>query len=408
MLPTPAPLISTVPVFDATLPAASATTSRTVCCPFGSADASTVIVPAPSEAPALPSERHVPPWRHCRVATATPACASAAVHAAVIGRAPPGENTAREIVGASTSTRRRARTSVKSDGNGPPLRTVTRIRCRPEVSPASETGTTRRPGGVAVALRRTQAPDSPPSDCGVDVDLRGSEAEDGLQGVGRGEIQVEAARSSRSARRAAGCRVACASTTTGWGLGVTAVLPAASVVTTRQAWTPSAIAGERRHGTDGPGPPEPPTSRHSPVVPPSAAVFTCACEAATPLVASVARQASVTTPGAAGLPWSSDACGAVRSTLIVPVAEPAPVPSPVGDDLHGALTVRDAARGRGRGRGSRRPARRVHRTWPPTTIRCHADPVAAEVVVHGPVHPQWAGRSDPTLRDAAERDRGRA
>ncbi len=76
MLPTPAPLISTVPVLDVTLPAASATTRRMVCCPFGRAETSTVMLPAPSEAPTLPSERQTDPCRHWSVAEATPECAS--------------------------------------------------------------------------------------------------------------------------------------------------------------------------------------------------------------------------------------------------------------------------------------------------------------------------------------------
>ena len=135
-------------------------TRRMVCCPFGRAEASTVMLPAPSEAPTLPSERQTDPCRHWSVAEATPECASEAAQATVVGRDPPGENTAREMAEGVQVNARRARTSVASDGNGPPLRTVTRTAWRPEVSPVSGTGTTRRPGGVGsrcgAATRRTR------------------------------------------------------------------------------------------------------------------------------------------------------------------------------------------------------------------------------------------------------------
>jgi hypothetical protein len=153
---------------------------------------------------------------------------------------------------------------------------------------------------------------------------------------------------------------------------VTAVFPAASVVTTRQAWTPSPTGGATV--TDcAPAPPGPATSRHSPEVPPSVAALIWAWEATTPLVASVDRQASVTVPGAAGEPWRSVARGAVRSTKIVSEAEPPSVPSPSATIWTGCTPSGTPSSGRSRP-WLPTPGAPVHRTWPATRIRCWPTP----------------------------------
>ena len=220
------------PSWTPTLPAASATTRRRVCCPFGRAETSTAMLPAPSEAPL--ARQRAPDADPCRHWTRRGGDAGVRV----VGRpgdghrpgpvrarsARPGDGRARPGPRAAT-----ARTSVASDApNGPPLRTVTRTAWRPDVSPASGTGDhpPARRGRWSCCGGATRR-DSPPSVAALTSTSVAPRPRTRLQGVGRREVEVEAVDPARSARRGAATRRRRARPPrAAAGLGVTATLPA--------------------------------------------------------------------------------------------------------------------------------------------------------------------------------------
>ena len=173
------------------------------------------------------------------------------------------------------------------------------------------------------------------------------------------------------------------STTTRSGPGTTAVLPAPSVARIRHAWTPSASAGETVIAC-GPVPVARPASIHAPDTEPSPAAFTSATLSPAPLRLSATRHPRATVPGD---PGDDDdrpsAVGGVRSTWMVPAAEPAAVPSPsartstawIASPIPSSASVTSWLP---------TPGAPIHRAWPPMKTRWVATPSLPKLsaVVH--------------------------